>query len=175
MDWLAAAAVGGLGGIAIEAYDIITALKWHGVAPWKVGPDTVKRPARRPDLRPGEEKLPAPGRAAYTVAVVLSTLVSATLAGVLAATYDYATVPAVSFAVGMGAIGSLQRLAKLVPLLVANLVNSSLQAMVATRRPEDKPPADTKEPSVEPEPASEPAPTETPAEQGEHVTEGTTP
>ncbi|MFF7992176.1 hypothetical protein ACFZDG_20560 [Kitasatospora xanthocidica] len=177
MDWLAAAAVGGLGGIVIEAYDVIAALKWHGVAPWRVTPDTAHPVIRRPDLRPGEERLPAPGGVAYTVAVGLSTLVSATLAGVLAASYDSAAVPVVSFALGMAALGSLQKLAKSVPLYVATMVNQSLQAVVAARRLDQEPPLPAQAPPAAPsvEAAPAPDPTGTPDGPGEQEAEGTAP
>ncbi|WP_345701285.1 hypothetical protein [Kitasatospora terrestris] len=188
MDWLAAAALGGLGGFSIEALDFIHALKSHGALPWQVGPDPSGRIVRRPDLRPGEENLPAPGGTAYAVAVALGVFVSSAVAGVMAATYAYAAVPAVSFILGMNVRGILDKLTKVVPLQVAE---HALRDMEAARPREDEPAPQPRTPAVEPapepaprartEPALVPAAGEamagepTPAGPGEPVTEGTTP
>lgn len=113
-----AAWVGAAGGAAMEAVDIIKAVKWHRKMPWNVQSDTVDPPQRRPDVRPGEEQLPAPGRLAYCVAGVLRLFVSGALTGVVAATYPQSTNPLVAFLIGLGSLAAVQQAVTLVPLMV---------------------------------------------------------
>ncbi|MCT9108085.1 hypothetical protein N4G69_21000, partial [Streptomyces mirabilis] len=83
MDWLMAAWVGVAGGATMEAVDVIKSVKWHRKMPWNVQPDTIEPPRRRPDVRPGEEQLPAPGWPGYCVAAVLRLFVSGAPTGAL--------------------------------------------------------------------------------------------
>ncbi|GHF35404.1 hypothetical protein GCM10018790_11490 [Kitasatospora xanthocidica] len=131
MKWLKAAAFGALGGLSLEVPGIVAAFRWHGVPPWKVTPAPDRPSIRRPDLRPGE--LPAPGPLPYTMAVGFSTLLSATLAGVLAASYGPAAVPIASYTVGLAAFGIVRKLADSAPPIVATAVIRSLKAGLATR------------------------------------------
>jgi hypothetical protein len=118
MDWLMAAWVGVAGGATMEAVDVIKSVKWHRKMPWNVQPDTIEPPRRRPDVRPGEEQLPAPGWRGYCVATVLRLFVSGAPTGVLAATYPHSVNPLVAYMVGLGALSVVQQLATLVPLAV---------------------------------------------------------
>lgn len=82
-----AAVVGAAGGAAMEAVDIIKAIKWHRQMPWNVQSDTIDPPKHRADVRPGEEHLPVPGWKAYWFAGALRLFVSGALPGVVAATH----------------------------------------------------------------------------------------
>lgn len=126
-----AALVGAAGGASIEAVDIIKAIKWHGQMPWNVQSDTIDPPRRRPDVRPGEEHLPAPGWKAYCVAAVLRLFVSAALTGVTAATFPQSTNPLVSFLIGLGALSAVQQVTALVPLMVKSVGRAALGGVVA--------------------------------------------
>ncbi|MFF0126561.1 hypothetical protein ACFYTG_12690 [Streptomyces mirabilis] len=104
MDWLTAAWVGVAGGATMEAVDVIKSVKWHRKMPWNVQPDTIEPPRRRPDVRPGEEQLPAPGWPGYCVAAVLRLFVSGAPTGALAATYPHSVNPLVAYMVGLALI-----------------------------------------------------------------------
>jgi hypothetical protein len=129
MDWLMAAVVGASGGVAMEAIDIIKAIKWHRRMPWNVQSDTIDPPQRRADVRPGEEHLPAPGWKAYCVAGVLRLLVSGALTGVVAATYPQNINPLSAFLVGLGALSAVQQVTSLVPLMVMGAGRAALGAL----------------------------------------------
>ncbi|WP_143050230.1 hypothetical protein [Streptomyces sp. 2231.1] len=136
MEWLMAAVVGTAGGLTMEAVDVIKAIKWHRKMPWNVQSDTVDPPQRRPDIRPGEESLPAPGWKAYCVAGALRLLVSGTLAGVIAASYPQATVPFVSYIMGLGALAAVQQATSLVPLMVKSAGRAALGNVVDAAQPQ---------------------------------------
>ncbi|GGN12228.1 hypothetical protein [Streptomyces fuscichromogenes] len=129
MDWLMAAGVGVAGGATMEAVDVIKSVKWHRTMPWNVQPDTIDPPRRQPDMRPGEEQLPAPGWQGYCVATVLRLFVSGAPTGVLAATYTHSVNPLVAYMVGLGALSVVQQLASLVPLAVKNAGRAALGGM----------------------------------------------
>jgi hypothetical protein len=148
MDWLMAAAVGAAGGASMEALDIIKAIKWHRQMPWNVQSDTVDPPRRRPDVRPGEENLPAPGWRAYWVAAVLRLFVSGVLTGVVAATYPHSTSPLVALIVGLGALTAVQQATTLVPLMIKSAGRAALSGVAAEAQQQaqaiqqgDQPPA----------------------------------
>ncbi|MFE2706514.1 hypothetical protein [Streptomyces mirabilis] len=126
MDWLTAAWVGVAGGATMEAVDVIKSVKWHRKMPWNVQPDTIEPPRRRPDVRPGEEQLPAPGWPGYCVAAVLRLFVSGAPTGALAATYPHSVNPLVAYMVGLGALSAVQQLATLVPLAVKSAGRAAL-------------------------------------------------
>ncbi|MEU2863805.1 hypothetical protein ACIQWL_26455 [Streptomyces mirabilis] len=126
MDWLTAAWVGVAGGATMEAVDVIKSVKWHRKMPWNVQPDTIEPPLRRPDVRPGEEQLPAPGWRGYCVAVVLRLFVSGAPTGALAATHPHSVNPLVAYMVGLGALSAVQQLATLVPLAVKSAGRAAL-------------------------------------------------
>ncbi|MFD4652652.1 hypothetical protein [Streptomyces sp. NPDC058441] len=130
MDWFMAALVGVAGGASMEAIDVIKAIKWHRQMPWNVQSDTVDPPQRRPDLPPGEERLPAPGWMAYCVAGALRLLVSGALTGAVAATYPQSTNPLVAFLIGLGALSAVQQVTTLVPLMVRNVSGVALGGVV---------------------------------------------
>lgn len=125
-----AAMTGAAGGASMEAIDIIKAIKWHRQMPWNVQSDTIDPPQRRPDVRPGEEDLPAPGWKAYWVAGVLRMLVSGALTGVVAATYPQSTNPLVAFLVGLGALSAVQQGTTLVPLMLKSVGRAALGGVV---------------------------------------------
>jgi hypothetical protein len=124
MDWIMAAVVGASGGVAMEAIDIIKAIKWHRRMPWNVQSDSIDPPQRRAEVRPGEECLPAPGWKAYCVAGVLRLLVSGALTGVVAATFPLN--PLAAFLVGLGALSAVQQVTSLVPLMVKSAGRAAL-------------------------------------------------
>ncbi|WP_328380625.1 hypothetical protein OHB13_38065 (plasmid) [Streptomyces sp. NBC_00440] len=130
MDWFTAAAVGAAGGACMEAVDVIKAIKWHRQMPWNVQSDTVDPPQRRADVRPGEERLPAPGWKAYWFAGVLRLLVSGALTGAVAATYPQSTNPLVAFLVGLGSLSAVQQVSTLVPLMVKSVGRAALGGVV---------------------------------------------
>ncbi|MFG2306596.1 hypothetical protein [Actinacidiphila glaucinigra] len=129
MDWLMAAWVGGAGGASMDAVDVINSLRWHHKMPWKVRSDTIDPPPRQPDVRPGEEQLPAPGWKAYLVAGALRLFVSGALTGAVAASYPNAMNPLVAYAVGLGALSAVQKIATVVPLAVKNTARAALGGM----------------------------------------------
>ncbi|MEU6347558.1 hypothetical protein ABZ883_42350 [Streptomyces sp. NPDC046977] len=129
MDWLMAAWVGVAGGASMDAVDVINSLRWHHKMPWKVRSDTIDPPPRQPDVRPGEEQLPAPGWKAYLVAGALRLFVSGALTGALAASYPSAMNPLVAYAVGLGALSAVQKIATVVPLAVKNTARAALGGM----------------------------------------------
>ncbi|MEU0191240.1 hypothetical protein ABZ250_15470 [Streptomyces afghaniensis] len=110
----------------MEAVDIIKAIKWHRRMPWNVQSDTIDPPQRRANVRPEEAQLPPPGWKAYCVAGVLRLLVSGTLTGAVAATYQQSTNPLVAFLIGLGALSAVQQLTTLVPLMVKNAGRAAL-------------------------------------------------
>lgn len=126
MDWYLAALIGAAGGAAMEAVDIIKSIKWHRQMPWNVQSDTIDPPHRRPDVRPGEENLPAPGPKAYCFAALLRLFVSGALTGVTAATFPHTTNPLVAFLVGLGALSAVQQVTTLVPLMVKSASRAAL-------------------------------------------------
>jgi hypothetical protein len=130
MDWFMAAVVGAAGGASMEAVDIIKAVKWHRQMPWNVQSDTIDPPQRSAGLRPGEERLPAPGWKAYWFAGVLRLFVSGALTGVVAASYPQTTNPLVAFLIGLGALSAVQQVTTLVPLMVKNAGRAALGGMV---------------------------------------------
>ncbi|NNN32177.1 hypothetical protein HLK59_17775 [Streptomyces sp. S3(2020)] len=130
MDWFMAAVVGAAGGAAMEAVDVIKAIKWHRQMPWNVQSDTVEPPQRRADVRPGEEHLPAPGWKAYCVAGVLRLLVSGALTGAVGATYPQSTNPLVAFLIGLGGLSAVQQVTTLVPLMVKSAGRAALGGVV---------------------------------------------
>ncbi|MEU6513611.1 hypothetical protein [Streptomyces sp. NPDC046978] len=130
MDWVMAATWGAVGGAAMEAVDIIKAVKWHRKMPWDVQSDTVDPPQRRADVRPGEEQLPAPGRLAYCVAGLLRVLLSGALTGAVAATFSQSTNPFVAFLIGLGSLTAVQQAATLVPLMVKSAGRAALGGVV---------------------------------------------
>ncbi|MCF3135577.1 hypothetical protein [Streptomyces olivochromogenes] len=130
MDWLMAAWVGVAGGATMEAVDVIKSIKWHRKMPWNVQPDTIEPPRRQPDVRPGEEQLPAPGWQGYCVAAVLRLFVSGAPTGALAATYPHSVNPLVAYMVGLGALSVVQQLASLVPLAVKSAGRAALGGVV---------------------------------------------
>jgi hypothetical protein len=136
MEWLLAAVVGAAGGLTMEAVDIIKAIKWHRKMPWNVQSDTVDPPQRRPDVRPGEEGLPAPGWKAYCVAGVLRLLVSGTLAGVIAASFPQATVPLIDYLMGLGALAAVQQATSLVPLMVKSAGRAAFGNVIDAAQPQ---------------------------------------
>lgn len=137
MDWVSAAWVGVLGGASMEALDIIRSVRWHRQMPWNVKSDTIGPPDRNVEVRPGEDKLPEPGRLAYGVAAILRVLVSGAVAGVVAATYPPTAVPLVMYFVGLGALSVIERLTKLAPLLVTALgKEAGATALDAVQRPQ---------------------------------------
>ncbi|MFD4880248.1 hypothetical protein ACFWOB_43760 [Streptomyces sp. NPDC058420] len=115
----------------MEAVDVIKAIKWHRQMPWNVQSETIDPPQRRADVRPGEERLPAPGWKAYCVAGVLRLLVGGVLTGVVAATYPQSTNPLVAFLIGLGALSAVQQITTLVPLMVKNASMAALGALGA--------------------------------------------
>ncbi|WP_405991120.1 hypothetical protein [Streptomyces sp. NBC_00986] len=125
-----AALVGAAGGAAMEAIDIIKAIKWHRQMPWNVQSDTIDPPQRRAEVRPGEERLPAPGWKAYCVAGVLRLLVSGALTGVVAATYPQSTNPLAAFLIGLGALSVVQQVTTLAPLMVKSAGQAALGGVV---------------------------------------------
>ncbi len=125
-----AAAVGAVGGASMEAVDIIKAIKWHRQMPWNVQSDTIDPPQRRVEVRPGEERLPAPGWKAYWVAGVLRLFVSGALVGAVAATYPQSTNPLVAFLIGLGALSAVQQVITLVPLMVKSAGRAALGGVV---------------------------------------------
>ncbi|MFB7337759.1 hypothetical protein ACFC00_40110 [Streptomyces adustus] len=140
MDWFMAAMVGAVGGASMEAVDIIKAVKWHRQMPWNVQSDTIDPPQHRADVRPGEERLPAPGWKAYCVAGVLRLLVSGVLTGVVAASYPQGTNALVSFLVGLGALSAVQQATTLVPLMVKSAGRAALGGVVdAAQQPSQAP------------------------------------
>ncbi|MEV5472730.1 hypothetical protein AB0L66_10285 [Streptomyces sp. NPDC052207] len=139
MDWVTAAAVGAAGGAAMEAIDIIKAVKWHRKMPWNVQSDTIDPPQRRPDVRPGEEGLPAPGWKAYSVAGALRLVVSGLLTGVVAATYPESTNPLVAFLIGLGSLTAVQQAVTLVPLMVKTAGRAALGGVVDAARQRPQP------------------------------------
>jgi hypothetical protein len=130
MDWFMAAVVGAVGGAAMEAVDIVKAIKWHRQMPWNVQSDTIDPPQRRADVRPGEEHLPAPGWKAYWFAGVLRLFVSGALTGAVAATYPQSTNPLVAFLIGLGALSAVQQATALVPLMVQSAGRAALGGVV---------------------------------------------
>lgn len=121
-----AALVGVAGGASMEAVDVIKSIRWHRKMPWEVKPDTIDPPSTHPDVRPGEERLPAPGWVAYCVAGVLRLFVSGALTGVIASSHPQVADPLVSFVIGLGALSSVEKVATLVPLAVKNMGRSAL-------------------------------------------------
>lgn len=134
-----AALVGATGGAAIEAVDIIKSIRWHRQLPWNVRPETVDPPARRPDVRPGEESLPAPGWAAYAVSVVLRLFVSGALTGAMAGTFPASVNPLMAFVLGLGALSAVQQAATIAPLVVKNAGRAALGTLT------DEPAGDTEQ------------------------------
>jgi hypothetical protein len=134
MDWFMGAVVGAAGGAAMEAVDIIKAIKWHHQMPWNVQSDTIDPPRHRVDLRPGEERLPAPGWKAYWSAGVLRLFVSGALTGVVAATYPQSTNPLVAFLIGLGSLSAVQQVTTLVPLMVKSAGRAALGGVVEEAR-----------------------------------------
>jgi hypothetical protein len=130
MDWFAALWVGVAGGATMEAIDIIKSIKWHRQMPWNVSSDTIDPPRHRPDVRPGEEQLPAPGWKPYCVAAVLRLFVSGVPTGVIAGTYPQSMNPLVAYAVGLGALSVVQQLATLVPLMVKSAGRAAMNGVV---------------------------------------------
>ncbi|MCX5559523.1 hypothetical protein [Streptomyces sp. NBC_00038] len=130
MDWFMAAMVGAAGGASMEAVDVIKSIRWHRQMPWDVRSDTIDPPQRRADLRPGEERLPAPGWKAYCVAGVLRLLVSGALTGVVASSFPQRTNPLVAFLVGLGALSAVQQVSTLVPLMVKSTGRAALGGVV---------------------------------------------
>ncbi|MFI1368898.1 hypothetical protein [Streptomyces griseochromogenes] len=130
MDWFMAAVVGAAGGAAMEAVDIIKAIKWHRQMPWNVQSDTIDPPKHRADVRPGEEHLPVPGWKAYWFAGTLRLFVSGALPGVVAATYPQNTNPLVAFLIGLGALSAVQQATTLVPLMVKSAGRAALGGVV---------------------------------------------
>ena len=98
--------------------------------PWNVQSDTIDPPTCRPDIRPGEEQLPAPGRLAYCVAGLLRLFVSGATTSVVAATFPQSANPLVSFLVGVGALSAIQQAATLAPLMVKSAAQASLGGVV---------------------------------------------
>lgn len=136
MYWLVAAVIGAAGGASMEAIDVIKAIKWHRKMPWDVQPDTVDPPRYRPELRRGEEHLPAPGWKAYCIAGVLRLLVSGTLTGVIAAAYPHRMNPLVAYLVGLGSLSIIQQAVSLVPLAVKSVGRAALGGMVEEAPPQ---------------------------------------
>ncbi|NEC91809.1 hypothetical protein [Streptomyces sp. SID12501] len=130
MDWFMAALVGTAGGASIEAVDVVKSIKWHRQMPWNVQSDTIDPPRRRPDVRPGEEHLPAPGWKAYCVAGVLRLFVSGALTGVVAASFPQNTSPLVAFLIGLGALSAVQQVSTLVPLMIKSAGRAALGGVV---------------------------------------------
>lgn len=110
----------------MEAVDVIKSIKWHRQMPWNVQSETLEPPQRSPEVRPGEENLPVPGRAAYAIAAVLRLFVSGALTSVIAATFPQSMNPLVSFMVGLGALSAVQQAVTLVPLVVKNVGQAAL-------------------------------------------------
>jgi hypothetical protein len=121
-----AAWTGVAGGATMEAVDVIKSVKWHHKMPWKVQSETIEPPRQQPDVRPGEEQLPAPGWRGYCVAAVLRLFVSGAPTGALAATYPHSVNPFVAYMVGLGALSVVQQLATLVPLAVKSVGRAAL-------------------------------------------------
>jgi hypothetical protein len=63
--------------------------------------ETIDPPRRRPNVRPGEEQLPAPGWKAHCVAATLRLFVSGASTGVIATSYVNSMNPLVAYAVGL--------------------------------------------------------------------------
>ncbi|MFI0722305.1 hypothetical protein [Streptomyces sp. NPDC021224] len=144
MHWLAAAVIGAAGGASMEAIDVIKAVKWHKKMPWDVRPDSVDPPRHRPELRPGEEELPAPGWKAYCVAGVLRLLVSGTLTGVVTAAYPHRMNALVAYLVGLGSLAIIQQAVSFVPLAVKSIGRAALSGIVEEAPPQQaEPPANT--------------------------------
>lgn len=125
-----AASVGVIGGATMEAIDVIKSVKWHQKLPWNVRSESVNPPQRNPNIRPGEERLPATGRRAYCVAAVMRLFVSGAPTGALAATYPHAINPLLSYMVGLGALSAVQQLASLVPLAVKSTGRAALGSVM---------------------------------------------
>ncbi|MEU9466063.1 hypothetical protein AB0D78_05300 [Streptomyces avermitilis] len=130
MDWLMAALIGMAGGASMEAIDVIKSVRWHRKMPWQVKPDTIDPPHRSPDVRPGEEHLPAPGWLAYCIAGVLRLFVSGALTGVIASSHPQVADPLVSFLIGLGALSGVEKVATLVPLAVKSIGRAALGSTV---------------------------------------------
>lgn len=124
------ALVGSIGGASIEALDVIKSIKWHRQMPWNVQSDTIDPPRRRPDVRPGEEHLPAPGWMAYCVAGVLRLFVSGALTGAVAASFPEVTSPFVAFVIGLGALSAVEQATTLAPLVIKSAGRTALGGTV---------------------------------------------
>jgi hypothetical protein len=130
MDWVAASLWGVAGGASLEAVDIIKSVRWHRQMPWNVQPDTIDPPQARPNIRPGEERLPAPGWKAYCVVAVLRLFVSGAPTAALTASFPNSINPLVAFLVGAGALTFIEQGAALVPLVVKGAGRAALGSVV---------------------------------------------